>query len=176
MYSHTTSLLRCTYTSACTTCMLWTTFWSDHCQHAPPTPTLSHTASLTRGGLTNRWIHWEGVCCPSVWKPRRAHWRGRKKIFRQCRKGTTCRYAIYQLTHLHTKVHSSHTNLYPAHNSHEATPVVGEHTERLPAVPVGGHCAGFVGVGKTAAVKGNRATHLKLCADTEKRWQFGTTP
>ncbi len=88
---------------------------------------------------------------------------GRKKIFRQCRKVTTCRYAIYQLKHLHTKVHSSHTTSYPAHNSHEATLVVGEHTERMPAVPVGEHCAGLMGVGETAAVKGNRATHLKLC-------------
>ena len=41
--------------------------------------------------------------------------------------------------------------------------MVGEHTERLPAVPVGEHCAGLKGVGETAAVKGNRATHLKLC-------------
>ena len=61
-----------------------------------------------------------------------------------------------------TKVHSSHTNPYPAHNSHGATLVVGEHTERLPAVPVGGHCAGLTGVGETAAEKRNRATHLKL--------------
>ncbi len=41
--------------------------------------------------------------------------------------------------------------------------MVGEHTERMPAVPVGEHCAGLKGVGETAAVKGNRATHLKLC-------------
>ncbi len=41
--------------------------------------------------------------------------------------------------------------------------MVGEHTEWLPAVPVGEHCAGLKGVGETAAVKGNRATHLKLC-------------
>ena len=41
--------------------------------------------------------------------------------------------------------------------------MVGEHTERLPAVPVGGHCAGLKGVGETAAVRGNRATHRKLC-------------
>ena len=163
MCSHTTSLLHCTYTSACTTCMLWTTVWSDHCQHTPPTPTLSHTLSLTRGGLSVRWTHREGVQCLSVCKPCRAHYRGRKKIFRQCRKGTTCRYAIYQLKHLHTtKVHSSHTNPYPAHNSHEATLVVGEHTERLPAVPVGEHWAGLTGVGETAAEKGNRAMHLKL--------------
>ena len=60
----------------------------------------ANTAQLTRGGLTVRWTHREGVFCLSVWKPCRAHWRGRKKIFRQCRKGTTCRYAIYQLKHL----------------------------------------------------------------------------
>ena len=42
--------------------------------------------------------------------------------------------------------------------------MVGEHTERLPAVPVGEHCAGLKGVGETAAVEGNRATHLKLCS------------
>ena len=54
--------------------------------------------------------------------------------------------------------------------------MVGEHTERLPAVPVGEHCAGLTGVGEMAAVKGNRATHLKFCVDTEKWWQHGTTP
>ena len=41
--------------------------------------------------------------------------------------------------------------------------MVGEHTERLPVVPVGEHCAGLKGVGEKAAVKGNRATRLKLC-------------
>ena len=65
---------------------------------------------------------------------------------------------------VNTKVHSSHPNPYPAHNSHEAIPVVGEHTERLPAVPVGEQCTGLKGVGEMAAVKGNRATHLRLCA------------
>ena len=61
-----------------------------------------------------------------------------------------------------TKVHSSHTNPYPAHKSHGATLVVGEHTERLPTIPVGEHCAGLTGVEEAAAVKGSRATHLKL--------------
>ena len=44
--------------------------------------------------------------------------------------------------------------------------MVGEHTERLPAVPVGEYCAGLKGVRETAAVKGNRATHFKLCGGT----------
>ena len=69
---------------------------------------------------------------------------------------------MYPLTHLQTSVHSSQTNPYPTHNSHEAALAVGEHTERLPADQDGEHCAGLTGVGQTAAENGNRATHFKL--------------
>ena len=45
-----TLLLCCTYTSACTTCMLWTTVCNrpcDHCQHAPPTLSKIFTVQST---------------------------------------------------------------------------------------------------------------------------------
>ena len=39
---------------ACCGLLFATDHVGDHCQLAPPTPTLSHTTSLTRGGLTVR--------------------------------------------------------------------------------------------------------------------------
>ena len=50
-----------------------------------------------------------------------------------------------------TPTHSHHPCL--AHNSHEAALKVGELTERLPAIPVGEHCAGRKRVGGEAVRK-----------------------
>ena len=53
----------------------------------------------------------------------------------------------------HIFLPNSPSTFLHAYNSHEATLVVGEHTERLPAVPVDEHCAGLTVVGGGAVGK-----------------------
>ena len=61
-----------------------------------------------------------------------------------------------------TPTHSHHPCL--AHNSHEAALKVGELTERLPAIPVGEHCAGLKGVGGEAVGKSDSKRLLIVVA------------
>ena len=136
----------------------------------------ANTAQLTRGGLTVRWTHREGVFCLSVWKPCRAHWRGRKKIFRQCRKGTTCRYAIYQLK---TLTHNRSTLI-----SHQPLPrtqltwgnSTGRRAHREAACcPSRWTLCRAHGSGGDGCREGEQSNTPQTLTDTEKWWQFGTT-